>query len=112
VLLRAFLGGAALRRLDSTSDAGLIPLVRRDVEDLLRIRDTPLFVSVARHPASMPHYTVGHLERAERVRTLARRWPGLAIAGNALGGVGLPDCVREGETAADDLLKSAVANPS
>ena len=30
---------------------------------------------------------------------------GLALAGNAYKGTGVPDCVHSGETAAEDLLK-------
>jgi oxygen-dependent protoporphyrinogen oxidase len=35
------------------------------------------------------------------------RLPGLALAGNGLRGVGVPDCVRSGEAAADLVLSQA-----
>jgi len=35
-------------------------------------------------------------------------WPGLAIAGSAFGGVGIPDCVHSGETAANAVVTHLV----
>ena len=57
----------------------------------------------------MPQYLVGHGRRVERIESLLGRHPGLALAGNAYGGVGLPDCVRSGEQAAERMLGEAEA---
>jgi len=43
---------------------------------------------------------VGHRARVRAARAAAARHPGLALAGNSYEGVGLPDCVRDGEAAA------------
>jgi oxygen-dependent protoporphyrinogen oxidase len=52
----------------------------------------------------MAQYTVGHLARAARIKSLVAQMPGLALAGNAYSGIGVPDCVRTGEQAADKVL--------
>ena len=54
----------------------------------------------------MAQYTVGHLERLERIERLRRQLPGLALAGNGYRGIGVPDCIRSGEEAAVELLAS------
>jgi len=38
------------------------------------------------------------------MRARASTRPGLYVAGNAYGGVGIPDCIRSGESAAEDLI--------
>ena len=52
----------------------------------------------------MPQYAVGHLDRLEQTRkTMAAALPGVFLAGASYGGVGRPDCIRQGEQAAHDL---------
>jgi oxygen-dependent protoporphyrinogen oxidase len=48
----------------------------------------------------MPQYVLGHLDRVERIDAALREHPGLAVAGAAYDGVGIPDCIRSGEAAA------------
>jgi protoporphyrinogen/coproporphyrinogen III oxidase len=52
----------------------------------------------------MAQYAVGHLERVEAFEDAAARHPGLALAGNAYRGIGIPDCAQSGEQAAERLL--------
>jgi oxygen-dependent protoporphyrinogen oxidase len=53
----------------------------------------------------MPQYHVGHLERTARIEARAAKLPNLALAGNAFRGVGIPYCIRSGESAAKQLLE-------
>jgi len=52
----------------------------------------------------MPQYAVGHLERIGAIEARAAVLPAVALTGAAYRGVGVPDCVRGGEGAADRLL--------
>jgi oxygen-dependent protoporphyrinogen oxidase len=106
VLLRAFVGGALQPHLLDMDDEAMERAVREELNALMGIDAPPLFTLLTRYPASMPQYQVGHLARVERIRTGIARHPGLALAGNAYHGVGLPDCVHAGETAAEQLLKN------
>ncbi|MGH7409803.1 MAG: protoporphyrinogen/coproporphyrinogen oxidase, partial [Candidatus Methylomirabilis sp.] len=105
VLMRAFAGGALQPEPFEWDDQTLLAAVRRDLEDLLGIRAAPLWSDVARHPRSMPQYHVGHLARLERLERRLTRWPTLKLAGNAYRGIGIPDAILSGETAADALLE-------
>ena len=51
----------------------------------------------------MPQYVLGHLGRVEGIDTALGAHPGLALAGAAYRGVGIPDCIRSGETAAESV---------
>ncbi len=55
---------------------------------------------VTRWPAAFPQYTVGHLLRMGRVMDEVDRVGGLAVAGAAYRGVGIPACIASGRTAA------------
>jgi oxygen-dependent protoporphyrinogen oxidase len=101
VLLRAFVGGALQPELFDLSQAELLLRVRADLRDLLGIEAAPLFAEVSKWERSMPQYHVGHLERVQRIEARVAALPGLVLAGNAYSGLGLPDCIRSGEAAAD-----------
>ncbi len=57
----------------------------------------------------MPQYVLGHLERLERIDAALERQPGLALAGAAYRGVGIPDCIASGEQAAQSIARSLAA---
>ena len=103
VLLRAFVGGALSPDQLTVDDKTLISRAKYDLTRLLDIRAEPLRAELTRWPASMPQYHVGHLARIERIETAVRGRDGLALAGNAYRGTGIPDCVNSGEQAATRL---------
>jgi len=106
VLLRAFVGGALQPATFELDDERMTEAVRRDLRDLLGVERAPLFTRVERWPRSMPQYHLGHLARVARVRASLRRLPALRLCGNAYEGAGVPDCIRGGEEAADELAAS------
>jgi oxygen-dependent protoporphyrinogen oxidase len=54
----------------------------------------------------MPQYVLGHLDRVERIEAVLEAHPGLAVAGAAYRGVGIPDCIRSGEEAAEAVVRA------
>jgi oxygen-dependent protoporphyrinogen oxidase len=104
VLLRAFVGGALQPELVQLEDDELIARVCSDLRTLLGIEHTPMFAEVSKWERSMPQYFVGHLDRVRRIAARVAGIPGLALAGNAFNGPGLPDCIHSGESAADTLI--------
>jgi len=105
VLLRAFVGGALQQALFDQDDAAMANSVRRELRELLGITSEPLLTRIHRHPQAMPQYRVGHLERMARIDAALARHPGLALAGNAYRGVGIPDCIHSGELAAEQVSR-------
>jgi oxygen-dependent protoporphyrinogen oxidase len=104
VLLRAFMGGALHPHMLQRDDEGLIAAARHDLDHLLGITAPPLLAMVHRWPDSMAQYDVGHLDRVAAMRSRIGEHKGLQLGGNGFEGVGVPDCVRAGEHAAQDLL--------
>jgi oxygen-dependent protoporphyrinogen oxidase len=110
VLLRAFVGGSLQEELFNLDDAEMERAVRQELGQLLGVRAAPLFVRIARYPHSMPQYVVGHLRLVSEIEQQVAAYPGLALAGSAYRGVGIADCVRSGEAAAEAVLTPLNAN--
>ena len=104
VLLRAFAGGALQPEIFALAESEMSTRVEADLRELLGISEDPRFIEVAKWERSMPQYEVGHLDRVNEIEALATEIPGLALAGNAYRGAGIPDCIRSGEAAAESLL--------
>ncbi|HYY59713.1 MAG TPA: FAD-dependent oxidoreductase, partial [Pyrinomonadaceae bacterium] len=111
VLLRAFVGGALQPEMFALDEEAIERAVRDDLRALLGIEKPPLFSLVRKWPRSMAQYHLGHLERVERIGERLRALPGLKLAGNAYGGAGLPDCIRSGERAAEEIFEALDARP-
>ena len=105
-LLRVFIGGALQAGLLAQDDRTLLRLAHDDVAALLGISGEPVLSRVWRHPGTMPQYDVGHLDRVAAVEARVEALPGLALAGGAYRGVGIADCIRSGEAAAERLNSS------
>jgi protoporphyrinogen/coproporphyrinogen III oxidase len=102
VLLRVFFGGPHTRDTMALSDDDLLAVVRQEVDTILGARATPSFHRIYRWPEGYPQYDVGHLDRVTAIE--ARLPPGVYVAGSSYRGVGVPDCVRQGQEAATRAL--------
>jgi oxygen-dependent protoporphyrinogen oxidase len=103
-LLRCFFAGSNAENIWRFSDEAIIAAVRNELQQILGLRAVPLFARVYKWNSAMANYGVGHLERLARIERLRRQLPGLALAGNAYRGIGIPDCVRSGQNAAKQIL--------
>lgn len=107
-LIRAFLGGAASRGsvdVCGASDAELTDIARAELERLMGPLGTPLFSRVFRYERANPQPVVGHRARLERLGRRLGAERGLHLAGAPYEGVGIPDCVRQAERAAQAVLE-------
>ncbi len=103
-LLRCFFAGSSAENIWQLSDDAITTIVRTELQQILGLRAAPLFARVYKWKSAMAQYGVGHLDRLDRIERLRQQLPGLALAGNAFRGIGVPDCVRSGQDAAKQLL--------
>ena len=103
-LVRCFLGGTRDESTLQLSDDEILSVLMPDLRTILGIKSEPLYARVYRWQQAMAQYEVGHRDRVERIRRLLSEMPGLALAGNYLGGIGVPDCVRAGSESAAKVL--------
>jgi oxygen-dependent protoporphyrinogen oxidase len=105
VVVRASVGRMGEEAVLQRDDADLVDLVLADLTDALGVTDPPLDARVTRWGGGLPQYTVGHRGRVERIRAAVAELPGLAVAGAAYDGVGVPACVASGAQAALEVLR-------
>ena len=105
-IVRCFLGGARDEQILQSSEAEILEIVRRELRQIIgtALDAEPLFARVYKWKSAMAQYSVGHLERLQRIEALRQKLPGLALAGNGYSGIGVPDCVRSGAEAAGKIL--------
>ena len=104
-LLRCFFAGANAENVWPLRDAEIVALVQNELQQIVGLRAEPLFIRVYKWKSAMAQYSVGHLERLERIEALRKQLPGLALAGNGYRGIGVPDCVRSGREAAKQVTQ-------
>ena len=105
VVLRASVGRWGEDALGLT-DGELVRRVCEELADAMGVTGPPSAARVVRWKDAFPQYTVGHLDRVERVEAEVSRLPGLALAGAALRGIGVPACIDQGRQAAKRVLES------
>lgn len=103
-LVRCFIGGWGNETVLDMPDDEVFAAVAKDLRDIVGITAAPRFARVYRWRGAMAQYVRGHLARVRRIDELRRGIPGLELAGNAYRGIGVPDCIASGITAASDLL--------
>lgn len=108
-LLRVFVGGALQPDIYDLADEQIECLMWEDLHTYLGIKALPLLSVISRFPRSMPQYNVGHSKLVDGIQTSVAKYPGLALAGNAYNGVGIPDCITAGEKAAATILEHAAS---
>ena len=112
VLLRGFIGRAGNEAPAFLPDDRIIEVVRRDLAAITGLNADPLFARVYRWHNAMPQYHVGHTERVRSIEQELECRAGLALAGAALHGVGIPDCISSATAAAARLAEQLGASQS
>jgi oxygen-dependent protoporphyrinogen oxidase len=104
VIVRASVGSIDDERAVGLGDTDLVVRVREDLRRVTGIDTEPRDVLIRRFPSSFPQYEPGHLARVAAVRSGLERLPGVAIAGAACDGIGIPACVESGRRQAAAVL--------
>jgi protoporphyrinogen/coproporphyrinogen III oxidase len=107
VLLRIFVGGPSGESALAGSDDDLVNAARSAIRSLMGIDAEPRMAKVFRFERASAQMRVGHLTVMRSIQEgLALRLPGVRVAGGGYDGVGIPDCIRQGEAAGRALVDS------
>jgi oxygen-dependent protoporphyrinogen oxidase len=110
VVVRASVGRHREERDLQADDAEVIARAIADLDWALGAPlPMPIASSLTRWGGGLPQYAVGHVDVVEQVRGDVGRLPGLAVAGAAYDGVGVPACVASGTRAAGEVLTHLAA---
>jgi protoporphyrinogen/coproporphyrinogen III oxidase len=111
-IVRCSVGRIGEEAVLQRDDADLIALAHGELATSTGLSARPSAARVTRWGGALPQYTVGHLDRVARIRAAIEAQPGLAVAGAAYDGVGIPACVATARAAADSIttwLKKAAS---
>ena len=105
-VVRCFVGRDGEQDALTLDDEDLTGAVAADVELASPVGSVPAASLVTRWPDGMPQYDVGHLSCVARIEeALSAAAPGVVVAGAPYLGVGIADCVRQGDDAAEAVLR-------
>ena len=109
-LLRCYVGRPGDSAVVDLSDEEIIQIILEDLNKSMNITERPEFSIVSRWKDAMPQYTVGHKERVVKLKKdLSDNLPGVILAGSSYGGLGIPDCIDQGEAAVAQVLSLLVS---
>lgn len=103
VLIRSFLPERS-RALQDQPDEQVFAAIEKDVAKTFGARRAPVIRRVARWENLMPKYVVGHKDRVAVIDDAFAARPQWRLAGASYRGVGLPDVITSGRTAAGDVI--------
>ena len=90
-------------------DQELAALAAAELADSIGITASAVAHRVTRWGGGLPQYNVGHRDRVARIRAAVAAQPGLAVAGTAYDGVGIPACIATARSAADQVIAHLTA---
>ncbi|MFJ6197052.1 protoporphyrinogen oxidase [Micromonospora sp. NPDC092111] len=107
-LVRASVGRYGEETSLQLTDDDLVGTVHRELSRVLGVAlPAPVASHVQRWGGALPQYTPGHAGRVAATRAALRTsHPTLVLAGAGHDGVGIPVCVRSGETAAGEIIEA------
>ncbi|HLZ35420.1 MAG TPA: protoporphyrinogen oxidase [Nitrospira sp.] len=104
-LVRCYVGGVGRESILQLDDKALVARVKSELKQICGVTAEPTYVEVNRWIKAMPQYVLGHLDRLEQVEAALSRYGGLILTGAAYRGVGIPDCIRDGDLAAERVVR-------
>jgi protoporphyrinogen/coproporphyrinogen III oxidase len=110
VRLRASLGRVGENEVLRRDDEDLLTAVLADLAELTGVDARPVDWRLTRWGGGLPQYGVGHLAAIAAVERAVAELPGLAVAGAALRGVGIPACVDAATAAAERVAGHLLAH--
>jgi protoporphyrinogen/coproporphyrinogen III oxidase len=99
-VVRCSLGRSGDVAVLQRDDADLAALAEAELAETIGLTAKSVEYRVTRWGGGLPQYNVGHLDRVAAIRASVAAQPGLAVAGAAYDGVGIPACIGTGQSAA------------
>lgn len=92
-LLTSFVGGDRQPELTRESESQIVDRVHAELQDLLGIREKPVFQHVTTWPLAIPQYDAQYSAAKRDMNSLENNHPGFFLCGNTRSGISLPDTI-------------------
>ncbi|MEO3829396.1 protoporphyrinogen oxidase [Actinomadura sp. B10D3] len=104
IAVRCSVGRFGEERTLQRSDGELVATAMAELAATCGVTELPVETRVTRWGGGLPQYNVGHADRVAKVRVAVAAAPGLAVAGAAYDGLGIPACIASARAAAARVL--------
>jgi len=108
VVIRCFLGGELNPDVVLWDEEKIKSVIKKELLRIFGYENRPTEIYIKKYPMSMPRFALGHKENISRVMHRLTHHSGLALCGAAYLGVGIPDCVRSGDLAAQKIYADMI----
>jgi oxygen-dependent protoporphyrinogen oxidase len=104
-LLSYFIGGMRHPELATLDDDGIRMLIQETLHSMLHYPAAikPDLIRIFRHKHAIPQYELSSGERLATIDQLQQQYPGLIVAGNLKGGIGMADRIRQATEIAKEM---------
>lgn len=105
-LFSFFIGGVKHASLTTWPEDELKVLIRHELHAMLKFPEEaePDMIRIFRHEHAIPQYEQSSGARFATIDELQTRYPGLTLAGNIKGGIGMADRIRQATKIANQLI--------
>lgn len=104
LLLSAFLGGMRCPELIDYSDEQIRQITLDFIKRSLGTEQIPELFRIFRHRRAIPQYEADTDKRLDCIAEMEHNHHGLHIGGNMLGGIGMPDRIKQGFALAERIM--------
>ncbi|GAA1866995.1 protoporphyrinogen oxidase [Actinomadura bangladeshensis] len=104
IAVRCSIGRFGEERTLQKADEELVATAMAELAATCGVTELPAESRVTRWGGGLPQYNVGHADRVAKVRSAVAAAPGLAVAGAAYDGLGIPACIASARAAATRVL--------
>lgn len=86
------------------SEEELLKVALKDIETSLGVNGTPIVYDVTKWHDTMPNYHIRHHQIVQSLeKKMAEQYPNVILAGCSYYGVGIPDCIANGQKTAERI---------
>jgi len=107
VAFTTFVGGTRQPQNTEMNDSSLQQLVYNELNDLVGLKNKPVFVRIKTWPLAIPQYNVGYGKVQDLFNDLEEEFPGLFVAGNIRKGISVGDSVLCTHEVVQKMLNNA-----
>ena len=102
-----FIGGVRHADMLDWTDEQLKKMILKNIHSMLKFPADaqPDLIKIHRHRKAIPQYEKSSEARFKMIDALQARYPGLILAGNIKGGIGMADRIRQATGIANELSK-------
>ena len=106
-LFSFFIGGVRHADMLDWTDEQLKEMILKNIHSMLKFPADaqPDLIHIFRHQKAIPQYEKSSEARFKMIDELQTRYPGLILAGNIKGGIGMADRIRQATSIANELSK-------